>query len=206
VPYTLSHAVNATLREFRRASSAAIDASLKPLMDHYLGGLTQRLVEAGFGGNVMVLTSSGGMVDAAEIPRRADQGHQLGTVNGAGRGRHYAERDGGGRTAIVADTGGTTYDISLVSDGRIPMTRDLWIGRPFHGHLAGYPSVEVKSVGAGGGSLAAIDKAGLLHVGPQSAGSTRVRPATGAAAPEPRSPTRAWCSAISIPTSSWAAR
>jgi N-methylhydantoinase A len=51
------------------------------------------------------------------------------------------------------------------------MTRDLWIGRPFHGHLAGYPSVDVKSVGAGGGSLATIDKAGLLHVGPQSAGS-----------------------------------
>ena len=87
-------------------------------------------------------------------------------------GRHYAEREGGWRTAIVADTGGTTYDISLVSDGRIPMTRDLWIGEPYRGHLAGYPSVDVKSVGAGGGSIASLDGAGLLHVGPDSAGST----------------------------------
>ncbi len=171
MPYTLSHEVNATLREFRRASSAAIDASLKPLMSRYLGGLTDRLAEAGFHGNVMVLTSSGGMVDAADIRDAPIKVINSGPSMAPVAGQYYADRDSGARAAIVADTGGTTYDISLVSDGRIPMTRDLWIGRPFHGHLAGYPSVDVKSVGAGGGSLATIDKAGLLHVGPQSAGS-----------------------------------
>jgi N-methylhydantoinase A len=172
VPYSLSHTVNATLREFRRASSAAIDASLKPLMARYLGGLTERLAQAGFAGKVMVLTSSGGMVAADEVAAAP-----IGVINSGPSmapvaGRYYADREGGFRTAIVADTGGTTYDISLVSGGRIPMTRDLWIGEPYRGHLAGYPSVDVKSVGAGGGSLATIDNAGLLHVGPQSAGST----------------------------------
>lgn len=171
IPYTLSHAVNATLREFRRASSAAIDASLKPLMTHYLGGLTERLSAAGFAGNVMVLTSSGGMVDATEVAAAPIRVINSGPSMAPVAGRYYAQREGGFQTAIIADTGGTTYDISLVSDGRIPMTRDLWIGQPYRGHLAGYPSVDVKSVGAGGGSLARIDSAGLLHVGPESAGS-----------------------------------
>jgi N-methylhydantoinase A len=172
VPYSLSHAVNATLREFRRASSAAIDASLKPLMTHYLSSLSDRLASEGFGGKVMVLTSAGGMVDAAEVAASPIKIINSGPSMAPVAGRHYAEREGGWRTAIVADTGGTTYDISLVSDGRIPMTRDLWIGEPYRGHLAGYPSIDVKSVGAGGGSIASLDAAGLLHVGPDSAGST----------------------------------
>src|SRR5690606_11213601 len=67
VPYSLSHLVNPTLREFRRASSTAIDASLKPIMTRYLAGLTERLASAGFAGRVMVLTSAGGMLDAAEL-------------------------------------------------------------------------------------------------------------------------------------------
>jgi N-methylhydantoinase A len=171
-PYSLSHAVNPTLREFRRASSAAIDASLKPLMTHYLGGLTARLAEAGFGGKVMVLTSAGGMVEASEVAAAPIRVINSGPSMAPVAGRHYAGREGAWRTAIVADTGGTTYDISLVSDGRIPMTRDLWIGEPYRGHLAGYPSVDVKSVGAGGGSIATVDTAGLLRVGPGSAGST----------------------------------
>lgn len=172
IPYTLSHQVNATLREFRRASSAAIDASLKPLMARYLGGLTNRLAEAGFSGRVMVLTSSGAMVDADEIAAAPIRVINSGPSMAPVAGHFYADREGGFGTAIVADTGGTTYDISLVSGGRIPMTRDLWIGQPYRGHLAGYPSVDVKSVGAGGGSIARIDAAGLLHVGPESAGST----------------------------------
>ncbi len=171
-PYSLSHQVNPTLREFRRASSTAIDASLKPLMTRYLDGLAQRLADTGYAGKVMVLTSAGGMVDAAELAASPIRVINSGPSMAPVAGRYYANREGGWDTAIIADTGGTTYDISLVSQGRIPMTRDLWIGEPYRGHLAGYPSVDVKSVGAGGGSIAVVDKAGLLHVGPDSAGST----------------------------------
>jgi N-methylhydantoinase A len=161
VPYTLSHILNPTIREFRRASAAAIDASLKPLMGSYLGSLAGRLKESGFRGRLLVLTSQGGMADAADIaeqPIRAiNSGPSLAPV--------------AGRQVVVADTGGTTYDVTLVRGGRIPLTRDAWIGAPFRGHLTGFPSVDVQSVGAGGGSIAYVDPGGLLRVGPQSAGA-----------------------------------
>ena len=73
--------------------------------------------------------------------------------------------------AIVADTGGTTFDVSLVRRGRIPRTRETWVGPQFVGHMTGLPSVDVKSIGAGGGSIASVDGHGLLHVGPGSAGA-----------------------------------
>ena len=67
VPYTLSHQLNPTVREYRRASSTAIDASLKPLMSEYIRNLEVRLQEAGFGGRLLILTASGGVLDASDI-------------------------------------------------------------------------------------------------------------------------------------------
>jgi N-methylhydantoinase A len=86
-------------------------------------------------------------------------------------GRAYAAADAGSDAVIVADAGGTTYDVTLVRRGEIPSTRSAWIGEPGTGHMTGLPSIDVKSVGAGGGSIAWVDAGGLLHVGPQSAGS-----------------------------------
>lgn len=171
VPYTLAHEINPTLREFRRASSAAIDASLKPLMGHYLSGLTDRIRAEGFKGDIMLLTSGGGMVDAAEVARSPIKVINSGPSMAPISGHHYARAEAQADDVIVADTGGTTYDISLVRKGVVPITRELWIGQPLLGHLVGYPSVEVKSVGAGGGSIAHVDAGGLLRVGPQSAGA-----------------------------------
>src|SRR5690606_29379668 len=74
-------------------------------------------------------------------------------------------------TLIVGDTGGTTFDVSLIRNGRIPRTRETWLGKPFSSHLTGMPSVDIKSIGAGGGSIAWVDEGGLLHVGPNSAGA-----------------------------------
>ncbi|MDA5194398.1 hydantoinase/oxoprolinase family protein [Govanella unica] len=171
VPVSLSHAVNPTMREFRRASSTAIDASLKPLMGRYLGSLEARMKEAGFAGEVMVLTSAGGMMAASDVAAAPIRVINSGPSMAPIAGHHYAALEGSHENAIVADTGGTTYDISLVRGGHIPMTRELWIGQPTRGNLVGYPSVEVKSVGAGGGSIASVDAGGLLHVGPMSAGA-----------------------------------
>jgi len=86
-------------------------------------------------------------------------------------GRHFASSDAAADMAIVADTGGTSYDVSVVRRGRIPWTRETWLGRPYFGHMTGLPSVDVRSVGAGGGSIAHVDSGGLLHVGPESAGA-----------------------------------
>lgn len=171
VPYTLSHRLNPVLREYRRASAAAIDASLKPLMAAYLGSLTQRLDEAGFRGRTLVLTSSGGMLDAAEVAAAPIHVINSGPSMAPIAGRRYAGLDGASANAIVADTGGTTFDVSLVRRGRIPLTKETWIGQPFRGHMTGFPSIDIKSVGAGGGSIAWVDDGGVLHVGPQSAGA-----------------------------------
>ncbi|MBV9287879.1 MAG: hydantoinase/oxoprolinase family protein, partial [Hyphomicrobiales bacterium] len=74
-------------------------------------------------------------------------------------------------TLIVGDAGGTTFDVSVVRKGRIPRTRETWLGRPLMSHMTGMPSIDTKSIGAGGGSIAWIDDGGLLHVGPISAGA-----------------------------------
>ncbi|HUA74011.1 MAG TPA: hydantoinase/oxoprolinase family protein [Solirubrobacteraceae bacterium] len=169
VPYTLSHALNPTLREYRRASSTAIDASLKPLMTEYLDNLEGRLREAGFGGRLLMVTSSGGVVDAEDMAAAPIHSINSGPAMAPIAGRHYAALDGDSESAVVADTGGTSYDVTLVRRGRIPVTRETWLGIEYEGHITGFPAVDVRSVGAGGGSIAWIDAGGLLHVGPQSA-------------------------------------
>lgn len=172
VPVTLSHELNPALREYRRASSTAIDASLKPMMARYLGGLEARLRTAGFEGRVLVLTSQGGMMDASDLAHAPIHAINSGPSMAPVAGRYYASLADHQGDVIVADTGGTTYDITLVRGGEIPTTRETWIGAPFLGHMTGFPSVDVKSVGAGGGSIAWVDEGGVLHVGPQSAGAS----------------------------------
>ena len=171
IPYTLSHRLNPSLREYRRASSAAIDASLKPLMQAYMGNLTARLKDAGFGGRVLIVTSQGGVMDAADIAAAPIHLINSGPSMAPISGRYFAMCDEGFDTAVIADTGGTTYDVSLVRRGRIPWTSETWIGEPHRGHMTGFPSVDVKSIGSGGGSIAWVDDGGMLHVGPNSAGA-----------------------------------
>lgn len=185
VSVTLSHVLNPTLREYRRASATVIDASLKPLMFAYLNGLTDRLRQAGFNGRTLMVTSGGGIMDAEDVARAPIHSINSGPAMAPVAGRFYAERDQQNAMAIVADTGGTSYDLSLVRDGRIPWTRETWLGQRFRGHMTGFPSVDVKSIGAGGGSIAWVDSGGLLRVGPRSAGSTPGPVAYGKGGTEP---------------------
>ena len=171
VPVSLSHRLNPSLREYRRASSTCIDASLKPLMSSYLRGLEARLREAGFRGRLLAVTSQGGVMEAGDLAATPIHSINSGPSMAPVAGRRYARADSTGETAIVADTGGTSYDVSLVRKGRIPWTRETWLGPRLRGHMTGFPSVDVRSIGAGGGSVAWVDPGGMLHVGPRSAGS-----------------------------------
>jgi N-methylhydantoinase A len=171
VPFTLSHRLNPAIREYRRASSTCIDASLKPLMSSYLENLDRRLNEAGFGGRLLTVSSLGTLLDAKVMAAAPIHSVKSGPAIAPVAGRYYARVDGRSDTAIVADAGGTSYDVSLVQRGEIPLTRDTWLGEPYRGHMTGFPSVDVKSIGAGGGSIAWVDDGGMFHVGPQSAGS-----------------------------------
>lgn len=171
IPYTLSHKLNPSIREYRRASSTCIDASLKPLMSAYLRSLERRLGEAGFRGRLLAVSSLGSVIDAEYMAGAPIHSIKSGPSIAPIAGRHYAREVADSDTAIIADTGGTSYDVTLVHRGEIPFTRETWLGRPYRGHMTGFASVDVRSIGAGGGSIAWVDEGGMLHVGPQSAGS-----------------------------------
>jgi N-methylhydantoinase A len=171
IPITLSHELNPSLREYRRAIATAIDASLKPLMGQYFAGLSESMREAGFHGRIFVLTSQGGMVDVEEVERAPILAINSGPSMAPIAGLRVAAAESRHCDAIVFDTGGTTFDVSLVRNGQVPFTHETWLGRPFQSDLTGFPSVDVKSIGAGGGSIASVDLGKILHVGPHSAGA-----------------------------------
>jgi N-methylhydantoinase A len=173
VPFTLSHRLNPIIREYRRASSAAIDASLKPLMQAYLRTMEHDLRAAGLTGHIFVATSFGGAWRPAEVVERpiysVGSGPSMAPVAALTYAR--AEHAEQGHDLIVCDTGGTTFDVGLVSGGEINYTAETWLGGRWIGHITGTRAVDVKSIGAGGGSIVWIDPGGLLRVGPRSAGA-----------------------------------
>ena len=173
IPFTLSHRLNPIIREYRRASSTAIDASLKPLMQEYLRTMEHDLRQAGLAGHIFVATSFGGAWRPQEVVERpiysVGSGPSMAPVAALTYARaEHAEK---GRDLIVCDTGGTTFDVGLVSGGEINFTAETWLGGRWIGHITGIRAVDVKSIGAGGGSIVWIDPGGLLRVGPRSAGA-----------------------------------
>jgi N-methylhydantoinase A len=171
VPYTLSHRLVPILREYRRASATAIDASLKPLMQAHLSGMAADLAAAGFRGDLLVSTSAGGCQHVEELVARPIHTLKSGPAMAPVAGRAVSATEGTGGNVIVCDTGGTTFDVGLVRDGGLVYTRDSWLGPRWLGDIIGTSTVDVRSIGAGGGSIAWRDAGGLLRVGPQSAGS-----------------------------------
>jgi len=171
IPYTLSHQINPAVREYRRASTTAIDASLKPLMAPHLRAVKEDLAAAGFAGELLAATSFGGVMHIEDLSERPVYSARSGPSLAPVAGKAYGARELDAQDVIVFDTGGTSFDVSLVRDGTINFTRETWLGGQFIGDLIASSSVDVRSVGAGGGSIAWIDEGGLLHVGPESAGA-----------------------------------
>lgn len=175
VPYTLSHQLNPIIREYRRTSSCVIDASLKPLMQEHLSNLQSDLQAAGFDGHLFIATSFGGSWRPEEVIERpiysVGSGPSMAPVAALTYGQAEANVDALHEDLLVCDTGGTTFDVGLVSGGEINYTAETWLGGRWIGHITGIRAVDVKSVGAGGGSIAWLDPGGLLRVGPQSAGA-----------------------------------
>lgn len=171
LPVTLSHQIAPIIREYRRTSAAAIDASLKPLMQRHFKQLEQDLREFGYPGNILVSTSMGGVMNIEEVIDSPIHAARSGPSMAPLAGLNYSLLEGLGGDMIVCDTGGTTFDVGLSRDGAVVHTRDTWIGPEWEGDLLGISSVDIRSIGAGGGSIAWVDEGGLLRVGPQSARS-----------------------------------
>ncbi len=167
IPYVLGHQVNPIIREYRRTIAAAINASLVPIVNTYVTRFEESLKSLGFPGGMQMLTSSGGMISVEEIVQNpiytVDCGPSLAPTAGLWFSRHELEKE----DIIVTDMGGTSFDISCVTGGSIAVSRESCI----NGDLLGINKVDTRSIGSGGGSIAWVDTGGLLHVGPDSAGS-----------------------------------
>ena len=169
VPVSLGHRVNPCMREYRRTSATALDASLKPIVTQSINRLQSRLIENGFTGTLSFVTSNGGHTSTKEILDKPVYLCFSGPSAAPEAGRRFAEIEMiGNGNVITVDMGGTSFDVSIVTEGQIPMHREGRIA----GHIFGVPSVEVHTIGAGGGSIARVDSGGFVHVGPESAGAT----------------------------------
>ena len=164
-PVSLSHLVSGQYREYERASTTVVDAYVRPAVAGYLERLEAGLRQEAFAGECLITTSAGGCLSFAEARSRPFETAMSGPVAGAvGASKLCAEL--GLALAITADVGGTSFDTCLLVDGR-PRVK-------YEGEVVGMPLqtpwVDVRSVGAGGGSIASADR-GLLNVGPRSAGA-----------------------------------
>jgi N-methylhydantoinase A len=169
---SLSSEVNPIIREFRRASSVAIDAALKPLTRRYADGMAARLLQEGLACPFFLVSSEGALLEVAQAAIRPvaliNSGPSMAPTGAQAAGRALP---GLPPDMIVCDAGGTTFDVSIVAGGTVKTSTENWVGDPANQLFCGFPSVEVLSIGAGGGSIARVGPHGLLQVGPQSAGA-----------------------------------
>ncbi len=160
-----SHEVLPRFREYERASTTAIDAYLSPLLGRYLGRLTEAAAAAGIPAP-QVMLSSGGVAPAEEAARAGAWSVLSGPAGGAVGAALLARLSGDGN-ALGFDMGGTSCDVCVVEDGVVRRTNSRTIdGRPIQ-----LPTVDVHTVGTGGGSIGWCDPGGALRVGPRSAGA-----------------------------------
>jgi N-methylhydantoinase A len=163
---SLSHQVSGEYREYERTSTTVVDAFVRRRMGPYLERLSAGLAERNFTGELLITRSGGGSLTLPEVRRRPFETVMSGPVAGATALADLSRRLGLD-LVIGADAGGTSFDTVLVEDGVLPVL--------FEGDVEGLPLqspwVDVRSVGAGGGSIAHVDAGGLLRVGPRSAGA-----------------------------------
>jgi len=154
------------IKEYDRVCTTVVNAYVGPVLERYLTRLATRLTEAGFSGPVLIIQSHGGVSTIPEAVRLS-AGSVLSGPAGGVAGSQYAARIIGHGDLIPFDMGGTSTDISLVVGGEAAIASD----RRLAGQRVALQSMDIASIGAGGGSIARIDAGGVLHVGPESAGA-----------------------------------
>lgn len=164
---TLGHQLLSEFREYERGTTASVNAAVQPILDRYVRRLAGELEAKGFKRDLLVMNGNGGTVAARLVAREAAKTIMSGPASGVmAAAATLAQSDI--ENAITYDMGGTSTDVALIHGGVPQVSSEITIdyGLPIH-----VPMVDVKSVGAGGGSIASINAAGMLQVGPQSAGS-----------------------------------
>ncbi len=172
---SLSSSVAPQIREYPRASTTAINAYTTPITEPYLRGLKAGLEAAGVANRPLIMLSSGGVIGAEIAGRNPVRMIESGPAAGALAAAYYAERLGLDRL-LSFDMGGTTAKACLIEDRKPLVTGSFEVDRMYRfaegsGMPLTIPSIDMIEIGAGGGSIASVDRLGLLKVGPRSAGS-----------------------------------
>ncbi len=165
---SLSSDIMPEIFEHERFNTTVANTVLSPVAGEYCAKLESTMKEGGYKQDVLLLHSGGGVMTAKGAEKFAARLSASGIAAGAIASKFVAEKSGF-ENSISLDMGGTSTDISLVDRGELPVTNDWHVE---YGYPIRFPSVEVLTIGAGGGSLAWIDAAGSLRNGPQSAGAT----------------------------------
>lgn len=155
------------IREFERLSTAALNAYLQPVVSSYLDRLEKTLRERGFAGDILIVQSNGGVMSIDTAKRFPIRTALSGPAAGVMAGQAIAKA-AGFPNIITCDMGGTSFDVSLVTNGESALAAQTAID---FGLVVRTPMIEITTIGAGGGSIAQIDSGGILQVGPESAGS-----------------------------------
>lgn len=175
VPVTLSSDVLRRIREYERTSTAVLNAYVRPIAGRYLERLQDGLRTLGARCRFYLILSNGGIASAKTASEHAIRLVESGPIAGAVTAKAYSEM-ADIRHTLAFDMGGTTAKACLIVDGVLPVTTELEVARAERyqkgsGYPIGTPSIDVMEVGAGGGSIAALNQLGLLQVGPRSAGA-----------------------------------
>ncbi len=164
---TTGHSLLSESREFERGVTAAVNASVQPLLQRYVARLAGELRSRGYASDLLVMNGNGGMVAADKVSQEAVKTVMSGPASGVMAALATGRR-AGMLNLLTYDMGGTSTDVAMIKGGRAPVSNEIEIEYAMPIHV---PMVDVRTVGAGGGSIARVDAGGMLRVGPESAGS-----------------------------------
>ncbi len=165
---TCGHALLSEAREYERGVTAAVNASVQPVLERYVARLDGELKARGYARDLLVMNGNGGMVAAAHVAREAVKTVMSGPASGV-MAAVATGRRAGFPNLLTYDMGGTSTDVAMIRGGVAPVSNEIEVEYAMPIHV---PMVDVRTVGAGGGSIARVDASGMLRVGPDSAGST----------------------------------
>jgi N-methylhydantoinase A len=164
---TTGHSLLSESREFERGVTAAVNASVQPLLERYVARLADGLCAQGYARDLLVMNGNGGMVAAGKVAREAVKTVMSGPASGV-MAAVATGRRAGMANLLTYDMGGTSTDVAMIKGGVAPVSNEIEVEYAMPIHV---PMVDVRTVGAGGGSIARVDQGGMLRVGPESAGS-----------------------------------
>jgi N-methylhydantoinase A len=164
---TIGHALLSEAREFERGVTASVNAAVQPILKRYIERLRTELQARGYDRDFLVMNGNGGMISARFATKEAAKTVMSGPASGV-IAAAYTARRAGFFNLVTYDMGGTSTDVALIRGAQPAVSNEIELEYAMPIHV---PMVDVRTVGAGGGSIARIDDAGLIRVGPESAGA-----------------------------------